>query len=187
MLSVTHAVSFGGACPPNPPQGALPLDPAGGLPSPKPTVPLPPNPGYATVLGRCGGGGESSHTMLALTTQRRAWPSLYIYSLNPVQPPPYNVPSVTQWKKNERRLSLGGKSPPSFACIRICKGRQDTRRHCRRHCNADKLLILDATATVSSAAVADDRVSESPIARFFSSTSSLISYGTLAAPRGVAN
>jgi len=185
MLSVTYAVSFRGACPPNLHQGLCPWTPLGDF--------LPPNPLcpylqiLATPLFWADAGDESSHTMLALTTQRRAWPSLYIYSLNPVQPPPYNVPSVTQWKKNERRLSLGGKSPPSFACIRICKGRQDTRRHCRRHCNADKLLILDATATVSSAAVADDRVSESPIARFFSSTSSLISYGTLAAPRGVAN
>ena len=36
------------------PTGALPLDPAGGLSSPRPPVPtLPPNPGYATVLQIC--------------------------------------------------------------------------------------------------------------------------------------
>jgi len=35
---------------PQTPTGALPLDPAGGLPSPRPPVPtLPPNPGYATA------------------------------------------------------------------------------------------------------------------------------------------
>ena len=39
---------------PQTPTGALPLDPAGGLPSPRPPVPtLPPNPGYATVRETC--------------------------------------------------------------------------------------------------------------------------------------
>jgi len=40
----------GGYAPPNHPPGALPLDPAGGLPFPRPPVPPPPNPGCATDL-----------------------------------------------------------------------------------------------------------------------------------------
>jgi len=39
----------GGCAPSNHPPGALPLDPAGGLPFPRPSVPPPPNPGYATA------------------------------------------------------------------------------------------------------------------------------------------
>ena len=39
----------GGYAPPNHPPGALPLDPAGGLPFPRPSVPPPPNLGYATA------------------------------------------------------------------------------------------------------------------------------------------
>ena len=40
----------GGYAPPNHPPGALPLDPAGGLPFPDPLCPPPPNPNYATEL-----------------------------------------------------------------------------------------------------------------------------------------
>ena len=40
----------GGLRSPKPPPGALPLDTAGRLPSPRPLVPpIPPNPGYATA------------------------------------------------------------------------------------------------------------------------------------------
>jgi len=38
----------GGYAPLNNPPGALPLDPAGGLPFPRPPVPPPPNPGCTT-------------------------------------------------------------------------------------------------------------------------------------------
>ena len=55
QISLITAMSFREDVPPaNHPPGALPLDPAGGLPSPRPHVPpLPPNPGYATGLVRC--------------------------------------------------------------------------------------------------------------------------------------
>ena len=47
--SLITAMSFRMLCPPNHPPGALPLDPAGGLPFSRPPVPpSPPNPGYAT-------------------------------------------------------------------------------------------------------------------------------------------
>ena len=42
-------MSFWEAIPPNHPPGALPLDPAGGLPFSRPPVPPPPNPGCATA------------------------------------------------------------------------------------------------------------------------------------------
>jgi len=45
-----YAKSF--APPPSSPSGSLPLDPAGGLPFPRPPGPLSPDPGYATKMGR---------------------------------------------------------------------------------------------------------------------------------------
>ena len=47
-ISVICYELSGGFAPPNSPPGALPLDPAGRLPSPYHLCPLPPNPGYAT-------------------------------------------------------------------------------------------------------------------------------------------
>ena len=51
QISLITAMSFREAVPlpPNHPPGVLPLDPAGGLPFPRPPVPLPPNLGYATA------------------------------------------------------------------------------------------------------------------------------------------
>jgi len=49
LISLITTMSIREAMPPpNHPPGALPLDLAGGLPFPRPPVPPPPNPGYAT-------------------------------------------------------------------------------------------------------------------------------------------
>ena len=51
QISLITVMSFREAMPPpNHPPGALPLDPAGGLPFPRPPVPPHPNPGYATGM-----------------------------------------------------------------------------------------------------------------------------------------
>ena len=48
QISLITAISFREAMPRNHPPGALPLDPAGGLPFPRLPVPPPPHPGCAT-------------------------------------------------------------------------------------------------------------------------------------------
>jgi len=47
-ILIITAMSIREAMPPNHPPGALPLDPAGRPLFPRPPVPPPPNPGYAT-------------------------------------------------------------------------------------------------------------------------------------------
>jgi len=81
----------GGYAPPNHLPGALPLDPAGGLPFPRPFVPPPPNPGYATGLGN--------------KRKREYWEECYTWQRVEDQAEPW-VKKVTQEEGGHRRYSV---------------------------------------------------------------------------------